>query len=292
MTKNDGRDREVREYVRNRMAADLPPEFTRDVMNDVHRTTQRRRGIFAWPILAPLVTVAATVAVVVIGLGLLNQPDGLGSEPTPSATSSPSTSPSSTPGASATEEPTGSPTASPTTGEGEFGPIHSMDPEEAFPNGQTCEVTDAIVNTEPTDLNWSISYPEGWFTNEESTPGRSSCTLFGPEPFEFSDQGVPESVAITVDIPPGGDFSTGGTATSTEYTVEGVPAVRYEITPVDGGFVTAPTVLWIVGIGGNLPAVGNDQPYLAFQTYSDDPEQLRTWTEVLDRMVATLDIGE
>ena len=53
MNENDVQDREVLDYVRNRMAADMPPEFTRDVMNDVHRTTQRRRG-FAWPIFTGL----------------------------------------------------------------------------------------------------------------------------------------------------------------------------------------------------------------------------------------------
>ena len=96
MNENDGRDREVLEYVRNRMVADLPPEFTRDVMDDVHRTTQRRRG-FAWPILAGLATVAAAVAVVVIGLGLINRPGGVGSESTPSPSASPSATPSPTP---------------------------------------------------------------------------------------------------------------------------------------------------------------------------------------------------
>ena len=293
MTQNDGRDREVRDYVRNRMAADMPPEFTRNVMNDVHRTPQRRRG-FAWPILAPLVTVAAAVAAVVIGLGLLNQPDDLGSAPTPSATSSPSMSPRSTPEASVTDEPTPSPTVSPTTGEGAFGPIHSMDPEEAFPNGQTCEVTDAIVNGEPTELAWTISFPEGWFTNDETTELRSACTLFGPEPFEIGDGGtVPDSVAIEADIPPGGDYGPGeSTVTTQEYTVDGVAAIRYEIEPQSGGFVSQRTITWVIAIAGNLPSEGNDQPYLVVSTSSDDDDQLAEWTEVLDRMVATLDIRE
>ena len=66
--------------------------------------------------------------------------------------------------------------------------------------------------------------------------------------------------------------------------------MRYEVEP--GGFVTEPTVVWIIAIGGNLPAEGNDQPYLAISTSSADPDELAEWTEVLDRMVATLDIGE
>ncbi len=101
MNENDGHDREIHQYVRNRMAADMPPEFTRDVMNDVHRTTQRRRG-FAWPILTGVATVAAAVAVVVIGLGLINSEQGpVGYEPTSSASATGFATPSPTPEASA-----------------------------------------------------------------------------------------------------------------------------------------------------------------------------------------------
>jgi hypothetical protein len=288
MNENDGRDREVREYVRNRMAADMPPEFTRDVMTDVHRTTQRRGG-FAWSIFASLGTVAAAVAVVVIGLGLINQPHGIGSESTPSPSASVGTTPSPTPEASTSEDATPSATVEPTPGE--FGPIHSMAPDDAFANAQTCEVTDAIVNAEPTELSWSVSFPEEWSTNEEASDFRSACTLFDSEPVGASDD--QSTVAIVTETAPGGDFTTDGSLVTTqEYTVGGVAAVRYEVEPASGGFVTSPMVLWIVAIDGSLPAVGNDQPYLIFQTYSDDPEELAEWTDVLDRMVATLSIGE
>jgi hypothetical protein len=288
---DDGQDREVLDYVRTRMAADMPPEFTRDVMNDVQRTTQRRRTI-AWPVLAGIGTVAAAVAVVVIGLGLINPRDPTGSEPTPSASASPAATPSGPPQAFPSMSGAPSPSLEPTVADGEFGPIHSMAPDAAFRSPQTCEVTAAISNAEPTSLSWRISFPEGWYTNEEDTVGRSACTLFGPEPFEYSDQqGVPDSVAIIVDIPPGGPMSTDDEITSTEnYTVDGVAAVRYEFQP--GGFIVEATALWIVGIAGSLPSVGNDQPYLAIQTYSDDPDELAQWVDILDRMVATLDIGE
>jgi hypothetical protein len=100
-------------------------------------------------------------------------------------------------------------------------------------------------------------------------------------------------VAITIDIPPGGDWSTDNEIILTEqYTVDAVPALRHEIAGADGGFSPDPSVLWIIGIAGNLPAVGNDQPYLAIAAYSSDPNDLAEWIEVLDRMVATLDIGE
>ena len=294
MNENDGHDREVRDYVRNRMAADMPPEFTRDVMNDVQRTPQRRRG-GAWPIFTGLATVTAAVAAVVIGLALLNQPDEVGTgSPTPSASASPEATQSPTPEASATKEATPSATAEPTSGDGEFGPIHSMSPADAFANGQTCEVTTAIVNAEVTDFNWAISFPEGWFTNEPSTEHRSSCTLFGPEPFEAPDgQEIPDSVVIYTEIPPGGDFSTDDEIIRTErFTVDGVPALRYEFAASDGGFTPEPHVLWIIGIGGNLPAVGNDQPYLALTTFSNDPDELAAQVDILDRMVATFDLGE
>jgi hypothetical protein len=292
MNENDGGDREVREYVLNRMAADMPPEFTRDVMNDVQRTRQRGRG-FAWPIFTGLATVAAAIAVVIIGLGFLNQADGIGSQPSasPSGSVSPAPTHSATPEPSVSEEASPSAAAEPTIGEGQFGPIHSMAPDDAFADAQTCEVTEAIVNAEPTDLTWEISFPEGWYTNEESTQLRSSCTLFASEPFAASDdQAIPESVAIVADVSPGGDYDAGSAAVSMEHTVDGVAAVRYEIQPE--GFVTEPTVLWIIAIAGNLPAEGNDRPYLALFTASSDPAELAANADILDRMVATLNVGE
>jgi hypothetical protein len=293
MNQNDGRDREVREYVRNRMAADMPPEFTRDVMNDVHRTTQRRHG-FAWPILAALATVVAAAAVVVIGLALINQPNGVGSEPTPSASASVVATPSPTPAASASEEATPSVTVPPTTGDGEFGPIHSMDPEDAFVNAQTCENPDAITTVgEPSGLSYTVSFPADWHTNEGGE-SRSPCTLFAPEPFEApDDQSIPATVAIAANLPPGGDFGgVGPSATSEELTVDGVAAIRYDIPAEEGGFTTEHTIVWIIAIAGNLPAEGNDRPYLAFSTASSDPGELAAHADILDRMVATLDVGD
>ena len=42
------------------------------------------------------------------------------------------------------------------------------------------------------------------------------------------------TVAIVTETVPGGDFSTGGSSvTTTEYTLDGVAAVRYEVEPVD-----------------------------------------------------------
>ena len=294
MNQNDEHDREVRDYVRNRTAADMPLEFTRDVMNDVRRTNQRGRG-FAWPLFTGLATVAAAIAVVVIGLGLINQPEGVGSQPTPSVSESPEPTQSPTPDLPTDNPATPSPTLEPAPTDGEFGPIHSMAPDEAFENGESCEISGVVttVGTEA-DLGWTISFPEGWHTNE-STDDRSACTLFAPEPFEVGSPGgtYPDTVAIVGDVPPGGDFSTGNEILGSErYTVDGVAAVRYEVAASEGGFSPDPAIFWVIAIAGNLPGEGNDQPYLFIQTHSDDPAQLAEWADVLDRMVATLDIAD
>ena len=292
MNENDVQDREVRDYVRNRMVADMPPEFTRDVMNDVQRTPQRRRG-FAWPILAGLATVAAAVAVVVIGLGLINQPSNVGTGPSlsPSQSASPEATQSPTPETSASTQAAPSATVEPTIGDGEFGPIHSMAPEDAFANAQTCNNPDAITTVgEPSGLSYTVSFPADWYTNEGSE-SRSACTLFAPEPFDApDDQSVPAEVAIAANLPPGGDFDAGPEATSEEFTVDGVGAIRYDLPP--GGFTTERTIVWIIAIAGNLPAEGNDQPYLALSTASSDPAVLAREADILDRMVATLDVSD
>lgn len=265
-------------------------------MNDVLRPDQRRRSA-AGPMLTGLAIVAAAVVIVVLALSLLNDDDGTGTDatPTPSATGSsaePSASASAEPSESASAEASASASAA-ASEEGAFGPTHSMSPDEAFGNAQTCENPGAISNGEPSTVSYSISFPDGWFTNT-GNDAWAACSLFAAEEFEVSDDGtVPEQVAVTVNVPPGGDFDPDGASfTTEEYTVDGVAAVRYEIEPTDGGFVSEPTVVWIIAIRGSLPAEGNDQPYLAISTSSGDPDEFAEWVDVLDRMVATLDVGE
>lgn len=294
MNQHDRRDQEVRNYVRNRMAGEIPPEFVGNVMNDVHRTPQRTRGP-AWSIFATLGTVAAAAVAVVIGLNFLNDGGGVGSQPSPSTSATAIGSESVQPSASASgsSAPSASASAEATTGDGEFGPIHSMSPEEAFANAQTCDSGPLISNAEPTDLSYRISFPEGWSTNEEVPGQYSACTLFGPEPFEVSDAAFPpEGVEIVVNVPPGGDFTTDGEILATEeYTVDGVAALRYEIGRSDAGFGAQDGVVWIIAIGGGLPAVGNDRPYLFIGTGSNDSAELAERVDILDRMIATLDLG-
>jgi hypothetical protein len=264
-------------------------------MNDVHRPAQRRRSATG-PMLTGLAIVAAAVVIVVLALSLLNDDDGgADATPTPSASASaePSASASAQASESASAAASASASAAATSEEGAFGPIHSMTPDEAFDNAQTCENPGAISNAEQTDITYNISFPDGWFTNT-GNDAWAACSLFAPEQFDVSDDGtVPEQVAVTVNVPPGGDFDPDGAASTTEeYTVDGVAAVRYEIEPADGGAVSEPTVVWIIAIRGSLPAEGNDQPYLAISTSSDDPDEFAEWVDVLDRMIATLDIGE
>ena len=294
MNRNDQDPEEVRSYVRDRMAGDLPPEFIGDVMNDVHRTPQRRRGSGGWPILAGLGTVVAAAALVIIVLPLLDG-DGVGEGPSPTASASVSAeaSPTSVPSeaqsqgesASASVEATEEPI-------GEFGPILSMTPEEAFGAARSCENPGAITSVgDQTDDRYGISMPEDWHFNT-AFDNWAECTLFGPEPIDSTSDGTtPAGAMIVINLPPGGDFMTDGSSVETEeYTVDGVAAVRYTIQP--GGFVTAPTVVWIVAINGQLPAEGNAMPYLAVSTSAADVDEFERNVDVLDRMIATLDILE
>lgn len=100
MSDLDTDPKEVMSYVRDRMRGNLPPDFVGGVMSQVSQTPQRRRGWTAWQLAAGLTAAAAAVAVVVIGLSLLNGRN-VGNEPTPTPTASQSPS--------ASESPTGSP---------------------------------------------------------------------------------------------------------------------------------------------------------------------------------------
>lgn len=247
--------------------------------------------------LTGLAIVAAAVVIVVLALSLLNGDDGVETDATPTPSASASAEPSASASAQASEsasaEASAPASAEATSEEGAFGPIHSMTPDEAFDNAQTCENPGAISNGEPTDVTYRISFPDGWFTNA-GNDAWAACSLFAAEEFDVSDDGtVPEQVAVTVNVPPGGNFDPDGASfTTEEYTVDGVAGVRYEIEPTDGGAVSEPTVVWIIAVRGALPAEGNDQPYLAISTNSDDPDEFAEWVDVLDRMIATLDIGE
>jgi len=87
----------------------------------------------------------------------------------------------------------------------------------------------------------------------------------------------------------------GGTITDeVAYTVDGLPAVRYEIAGSDGEFLTGDGVIWIIGVEGELPdfdslAIPN---YMAIFTSATGAGRLAQQVEALDRMVATLEITD
>ena len=164
-----------------------------------------------------------------------------------------------------------------------------MSASEAFPEGtDTCEnVGQMLANLERSDVGYRLSFPADWYTNPETSQS-PACTLFHPKPF---DPNEPWSVAIQINMPPGGDMTVdfgSGTplrdadATIDEYTVDDVPALRL-------GFDDEPAVLWVVGIGGSLPGPANDRPYLSI---SSQPDASGTFAHILDRMIATLEVIE
>lgn len=97
----DSETQEVTSYVRDRMSGDLPPKFVEDVMSDVYRTPQRRRGWIGWPLVTGIAAAAAGAALVGVGLSMIGG-DGVGGDPTPTPSVSASPEASATPAPSAT----------------------------------------------------------------------------------------------------------------------------------------------------------------------------------------------
>ncbi|HYI67880.1 MAG TPA: hypothetical protein VEW95_13245 [Candidatus Limnocylindrales bacterium] len=170
-----------------------------------------------------------------------------------------------------------------------------MTAEEAFgADADSCENPGGITTTgDQTDTRYAISMPGDWYTSA-AEGNWAACTLFAPEEFEVRSDGTyPEGVAIVANMPPSGDFVPSGSSVETdEYTVDGVAAVRYALTPEEGAVSTETAVIWINAINGRLPEAGNDMPYLAMSTESADSDELAIRIDVLDRMTATLDILE
>ena len=295
------RDRELMSYVRGRMSTDMPADFVSSVMYAVHRTPQRRSW-GGWPILAGAATVAAGVAAVAIGLSVVRSPQ-VAEAPSPTPAASPTaTEASVTPAPSPTATPEPTREASPEPGA--HGPIWSMPPEEAFADPQRCEYPVGLPPAQQVPgVRYAVSYPGDWYTNPAGTyvfidigVQRSECTLFGSQPFEPMESGSGDTTrtAVFVDVSPGGDFGIPGTVVSeTEFTVDGVPAVRYEFATNPEGIVVAPpSVYWIVGVGGSLPSETNEQPFVMLYTSSEDPAELAANADVLDRMAATFEVLE
>lgn len=300
------RDPQVMSYVRSRMPDDMPPDFISSVMREVHRTPQRR-GWSGWPMLAGAATVAAGVAVVAVGLSYVRPPQTGG---LPSASPSASAAPSV--GATTSPEPSETPvaTAEPTPSNGAYGPIYSQAPAVGFgADVQSCERGAGQSGSPGENVRYSISLPGDWYFNPAGTYAfgdigaeREECRLFGPEPFD-PNFGPADSAGVTIEIV-SGEIGMGGTVVSrTEYTVDGLPAVRFETVPDPDGIVaTDPTVTWVVAIGDELPVESSNgqggtvfsssEAFLMISASSADAAEFAEHVEVLDKMVATLDILE
>jgi len=276
----DRETQEVRSYVRQRMSSDLPPSFVEDVIKNVVDMPQRRRSRLSSPLIASIATVAVAVAVVGIGLSLVNR-SGFGTGKTPTPSASGSSSAAATPLASVV--PSLSTLPAPSAAVGAFGPSWRMTPDEAFQPVTTCENLGGLNEFRP-DVAYRISMPGEWFHGT----GAGDCMFFGPEPFEPTDPPtIPDAAAIWITEESSGIPFQGGSVE--EYTVDGNPAVRYEIQAEEGGIFTEGRVVWIIGVASRLPfdAVYSP-PILAISTSSNNAAEFEAFVNVLDRMVATL----
>jgi hypothetical protein len=295
MNQPDDGNRKVRNYVSQRINAEMPPDFVGGVMSEVRRTTQRGRWR-GWPLVASFATIAAAVAVVGIGLSLVDDGSGVGSsvEPSASVGASPSVAPSQ---ASETAEPSVSAEPLPS---GEFGPVWRMQPDQAFAEAQSCENLAGMPTVEEGEnVAWRIWLPGDWYTAESYI---GECFWFGPQPWErdLEDPIPPDEVTIAISLldgrvtPTSSEFE-GGTITGEErYTVDSHPAIRYEIAGSNGEFMNGDGVVWIIGVEGELPVFdgGATPNYMAIFTSATEAGRRVQQVEVLDRMVATLDITD
>jgi hypothetical protein len=264
----------------------MPPDFVGGVMNEVRQTPQRTRWS-GWPLVATLATAAAAVAAVGIGLGLVDGRNGVGSV-SPSPT--PISQPSATPAPSVSAEPLPS---------GPFGPVWQMDPDLAFGDSQSCENMAGLPSVElGENVAWRIWLPGAWYTAESYI---GECFWFGPQPWEqdLEDAIPPQGVAIAISLldgrvtPTSPEFEGGSITAEEPFSVDGMPAIRYEIQGSDGEYLHGDGVVWIIGVEGEMPVFREGaaiQNYMSIFTSATGAGRLVQQIEVLDRMVATLDI--
>jgi hypothetical protein len=247
----------------------------------MRETTQRRRWI-GWPL---------TVGILLSACGS----GGLGGAPTTTPIASPSDAETAQPSVSAEPSASGEPSALPS---GPFGAVWQMDPAVAFEDPGSCENHAGLPTQEfGENVAWRISYPGDWSAQESLT---GPCMWFGPEPWEpdLENTVPPDEVAIQISVldgrvTPGSQEFEGGTVTQEEmFTVAGVPAMRYEVSASDGERLVGDGVIWVIGVQGQLPDFDEllIRNYMIVYTSSPDAGQLGERVDVLDRMVATLEL--
>jgi len=287
MTKDQGTgEQHVRDYMSSRMTHEAPPDMVDSIMREVDRTPQHRAGI-GWPVIAGGLAVAAGLAVVAIWNAPPSGPVGGVPTPTPTITApaTPSgaptptlTPPSETPQPSDEAVPTPLPAPSPG--------VHAMTPEEAF------EVPDDCTNPV---AGYRIWMPDDWWYNT-AFDDFDACQWFSLTTFEVTDgQTVPDEIVVVLSTTAGGDVGMPGEILSRqEHIVAGQPALRFEFTGGGGGFmpIGSRSVVWIVGIGGELPSETTTTPWLMASTSTGAPGNYEENADVLDRMIATLELIE
>jgi hypothetical protein len=209
-------DRELHDLERRlsralEAAAPRPdPRLAERLLSRTAGVSQRSRSTLFSFLPRALATVVVAAVAVAAGFALSGLPRNIGG---PDATGGPTTvvSPSETPSAAAPEAST--PAPSPSTG--------------SLPDGQRC-TNEA--------LGFAVSYPAGWFTNDEvqqefgdPTP---ACKYFSSQPMEIRpNAGLPFTVAISferwTEVPPASEGWE--VVARTETTVAGLPAVMTEM---------------------------------------------------------------
>jgi hypothetical protein len=154
-------------------------------------------------------------------------------------------------------------------------PAVDMAPEEAFAVPNECE--------NPT-AGYRISMPGDWVSNT-AVEGLAACQWFAPTSFPVTDAStIPPEVGIVLRVLEGSSFAVDQEVFSRrEYTVDGLPAVRWELT-------SPSTIMWIIGLDGELPEEGVDGAWLIASTNPDCPPECSDNRSWLDRMIATLQV--
>jgi hypothetical protein len=239
----------------------------------------------------PLAAAGLAVAAGILAVAVWNaRPSGpIGGEPTSSPTAKASLPQSE--GSAPTDSPSAEPSESPSAPGSTALPVpsenvHAMTPGEAF------AVPDECVNPA---AGYRIWMPDDWWYNT-AFDDFDACQWFALTTFEVTDaETVPDEISIVLRTTEGGDFGLPGEVLSRgDYTVAGVPAVRYEFMGGGGGFMPAGSrsVVWIVAIGGELPSETTTTPWLYASTSSESPGNYEENVDVLDRMIATLELVE
>lgn len=142
---------------------------------------------------------------------------------------------------------------------------------------------------ENTDEGYRIDYPEDWHTNQDDD--FTDCSVFDPEPFELDNiLDIPTELAIAVSVEPTtleliqqDDSIHREILSEREETIDGRRAIRQEVEVADEGGLLQDleATRWLVEDGFRT---------IVLRTYDSGPLAYGDKQQILDDMVATLDI--